>query len=160
MEKRPKDGEMTFNPIHNFVRERDAYAHLLHYGVCAAGAVPRCFGWFELSASHVATILDCPGIAYTATRLRSDTRPARALVLEFVEDAVRLSAETITMDNAVAVVRGESSQEKFASLAQQNGGMVPLDSKLFREMTAKDREWSATIQFTALGAQFKCAPCK
>ena len=36
-----------------FEIERDAYAHLLHYGACEYGAVPRCYGWIELSAAHV-----------------------------------------------------------------------------------------------------------
>ncbi|KZV81199.1 dolichyl-diphosphooligosaccharide-protein glycotransferase [Exidia glandulosa HHB12029] len=54
----------------------------------------------------------------------------------------------------------ESAADKFASLAAANGGVVKLDSKLFRELTASNREWSASIQLTALGASFKCAPCK
>ncbi|KAH7103917.1 oligosaccharyl transferase subunit OST3/OST6 family [Auriculariales sp. MPI-PUGE-AT-0066] len=54
----------------------------------------------------------------------------------------------------------QTAQEKFQALAAQNGGVVALDSKLFREITSKDREWSVTVQLTALGAAFKCAPCK
>jgi len=56
--------------------------------------------------------------------------------------------------------RAESPRDKFAALAAQNGGVVNLDSKLYRELTARDRDWSATIQLTALGASFKCGPCK
>lgn len=61
---------------------------------------------------------------------------------------------------ALCLAQAEDQAAKFAQLAASNGGVISLDTKLFRELTARDRQWSATIQLTALGAAFKCMPCK
>jgi len=37
---------------------------------------------------------------------------------------------------------------------------LKLDSKAYDLLTSPDRDWSATIQFTALGPSYKCEPCK
>ncbi|KAJ1310297.1 hypothetical protein OPQ81_007037 [Rhizoctonia solani] len=52
------------------------------------------------------------------------------------------------------------TQAKLASLAAKNGGVIKLDSELYDVITSKDREWSAVVQLTAMGDQFKCAPCR
>lgn len=52
------------------------------------------------------------------------------------------------------------TQAKLASLAAKNNGVVKLDAALYDAITASDREWSAVVQLTAMGEQFKCAPCK
>ncbi|CAE7206315.1 unnamed protein product [Rhizoctonia solani] len=52
------------------------------------------------------------------------------------------------------------TQAKLASLAAQNGGVVKLDAELYDTITAKDREWSVVVHLTAMGDQFKCAPCR
>lgn len=52
------------------------------------------------------------------------------------------------------------TQQKLASLAAKNGGVIKLDTALYETLTASDREWSAVVQLTAMGDQFKCAPCK
>lgn len=53
-----------------------------------------------------------------------------------------------------------SPQAHFAQLAAKNNGVVTLDAVLFDQITAPNREWSATIQLTALGQNMNCAPCR
>jgi len=53
-----------------------------------------------------------------------------------------------------------SAEDRFISQAKANKGLVVLDSKAFEQLTAPDRTWSATIQLTALGSNYRCAPCK
>lgn len=48
--------------------------------------------------------------------------------------------------------------QQLIDLAAKNDGVVPLDAALFEKITASDREWSASVQFTAM--QMKCAPCR
>lgn len=52
------------------------------------------------------------------------------------------------------------NQAKLAALAAKNGGVIKLDSSLYDLITSSDREWSAVVQLTAMGDQFKCEPCK
>ncbi|QRW00286.1 magnesium transporter protein 1 [Ceratobasidium sp. AG-Ba] len=52
------------------------------------------------------------------------------------------------------------THQKLAALAAKNGGVIKLDSALYDTLTASGREWSAVVQLTAMGDQFKCAPCK
>ncbi|KAH9896553.1 hypothetical protein C8Q73DRAFT_415235 [Cubamyces lactineus] len=56
------------DPKLRFEAEREAYAHLEHYGGSAAAVVPRCFGWFELCGSSV--WLPRHDQAYSRARLR------------------------------------------------------------------------------------------
>jgi oligosaccharyltransferase complex subunit gamma len=56
--------------------------------------------------------------------------------------------------------RLEADFKKLTALAAANDGVVKLDSALYDVITAKDREWSVAVQLTALGKEFKCAPCK
>jgi len=60
----------------------------------------------------------------------------------------------------VAALDTDSVHKHFVSLAANNGGAIPLDTDLFDQLTAPDRTWSATVQFTALGKAMKCAPCR
>src|SRR5258706_5146265 len=60
----------------------------------------------------------------------------------------------------VAALDTEGLHKSFASLAANNGGIIPLDDDLFNKLTAADRTWSATVQLTALGKTMKCAPCR
>ena len=46
-----------------------------------------------------------------------------------------------------------SVQEEFVAQAAANNGHLKLDSDSFDLLTAPDREWSATIQLTALGVR-------
>lgn len=38
--------------------------------------------------------------------------------------------------------------------------MIKLDPSLYELITGPDREWNAVVQLTAMGDQFKCAPCR
>jgi len=50
---------------------------------------------------------------------------------------------------------------KFSALAASSpGGVIKLDSQSFDAITAAHRDWSVVVQLTAMGTEFKCAPCK
>ncbi|KZT24987.1 hypothetical protein NEOLEDRAFT_1178750 [Neolentinus lepideus HHB14362 ss-1] len=71
-----------------FTREKQAYESLLHYGVCSAGFAPICHGWFKLR------IPDEPAWLKSYA---SDPKPAFALLIEFIPDAVQLDSRNITV---------------------------------------------------------------
>ncbi|KAL1939310.1 hypothetical protein VTO73DRAFT_10113 [Trametes versicolor] len=101
-----------------FEIEKSAYAHLVHYGVCDAGAVPVCYGWMEMSEGHIAqanTLIAATmkDFSFTGWRYRPpfidpifvDGSPAAALVLEYIPDAEVLQARNITYELAASAMR-------------------------------------------------------
>ena len=107
------------DPKLRFNAEREAYAHLEHHGGSAAGAVPRCFGWFELSSDHVYGAIDM--IRRTRERgfakgkdpvwvfpIFDDGTPAAALILEYISNAETLSMDNITLGRADLTMRSLS----------------------------------------------------
>lgn len=95
-----------------FGREREAYAHLLHYGACAAGVVPSCFGWLESLPStlvdRTTALLSSPsnsvGIDVPSTSTRGWV-PTKALLFEYIPLAKRISADTIYLDVAHQLIQ-------------------------------------------------------
>ncbi|KAJ8497057.1 hypothetical protein ONZ51_g751 [Trametes cubensis] len=84
-----------------FMTERDAYSHLAHHGACAAGAVPQCYGWIELSRAHVDSANAAIRQAYAGEPppwlvfpVFEDGSPSAAIVLEYLPES-----EAITLDN-------------------------------------------------------------
>jgi len=60
-----------------------------------------------------------------------------------------------------SLATAQSTREQFASLAASHGGVIKLNSQTFDAITASDRDWSVSIQVTALaGQQVACEPCK
>lgn len=53
-----------------------------------------------------------------------------------------------------------SRVDKFTALARKNGGVVQLNSALYDELTEAPRDFSVSVLLTAMGAQYKCAPCQ
>lgn len=51
-------------------------------------------------------------------------------------------------------------QEQLAGLAAAGGGIIRLDDKTYEMLTAPQRNWSATILFTAMDKRRRCGPCK
>ncbi|KDQ54714.1 hypothetical protein JAAARDRAFT_101955, partial [Jaapia argillacea MUCL 33604] len=74
-----------------FHNEKRAYEHLLHFGVCADGFVPYCYGWFTLPVSK-----ETPWLHPFA----SDNVPPNAILLEYFERAVKLDVTNVTVDIA------------------------------------------------------------
>lgn len=54
----------------------------------------------------------------------------------------------------------KDTQDDLVRLAKASNGIIKLDERTYDLLTASDREWSATIVFTALDARRKCGPCK
>lgn len=110
-DRRKRDGiprtELTpgSNPAERFRAERDAYAHLLARGVCAAGIVPMCLGWVKLSPEDVAHISKIPNLSKNARLLATDRVLPMGILLEYLPDAIRLSTKNITMDIAETALR-------------------------------------------------------
>lgn len=95
------------DPNELFTCEKEAYAHLLHYGVCTQGAVPNCYGWAELSADHVAAIVSLPfdnsNFDPDEFDLQEDLKVGvaiKAIVLEYFPDAENLSIHNVTREIA------------------------------------------------------------
>ncbi|ETW85897.1 hypothetical protein HETIRDRAFT_432477 [Heterobasidion irregulare TC 32-1] len=54
----------------------------------------------------------------------------------------------------------QQTHERLVKLAAENNGVIKLDTELFNLLTAPSRDWSSSIQFTALDKRRRCAPCK
>lgn len=61
---------------------------------------------------------------------------------------------------ALPLAFANPTTEKLAELAAKNGGVIKLDPALYDVITSPDREWNAVVHLTAMGDQFKCAPCR
>ncbi|GJE84688.1 hypothetical protein PsYK624_007640 [Phanerochaete sordida] len=94
------------DPRDLFNAEAQAYAHLLHYGVCAKGVVPMCYGWARLSDAHIETIMDMPDASFRALDLQFHNGDLpRAIMLEFFPDADIMSIKNVTMSIAEKAFR-------------------------------------------------------
>ncbi|KIP04408.1 hypothetical protein PHLGIDRAFT_120719 [Phlebiopsis gigantea 11061_1 CR5-6] len=92
--------------VDRFEQEKQAYAHLLHYGACAKGVVPHCYGWLELTSEHRQKISAVPGGEGIIIALPRIEGPVRAILLEYFSEAVRLSYENLTEKLAEQAMRG------------------------------------------------------
>lgn len=93
-----------------FRREKDAYAHLIHYGVCESGSVPRCYGWLELSRSSCDNLYDFSLATkdqddFLRISLKKNRRRPKALLLEYLSPVERLSVQNITPTIADTALR-------------------------------------------------------
>lgn len=93
------------HPFRLFEREKKAYAHLVHYGACDKGIVPKCYGWLELSNDDVENILSLPGISESLQSLKRDEGLPKALLLEYLPNATRISVDNISLELADAALR-------------------------------------------------------
>lgn len=92
--------------LERFEQEKEAYAHLKHYGICDQGVVPQCYGWTVLSADHLRSISQVPDITDEARDLYRYDRPVRGIVLEYFPEAERLSQQNVTEKIADNAMRG------------------------------------------------------
>ena len=61
----------------------------------------------------------------------------------------------------LCILAAESPVEQFVALANSSpDGVIRLNEQLFDLLSAPKRNWSAVIQFTALGKNMRCTPCK
>ncbi|GJE94528.1 hypothetical protein PsYK624_106980 [Phanerochaete sordida] len=109
--RKPFEDDDPIDPIALFDREKEAYAHLLHAGVCAAGHVPHCYGWVELSPAHVNAIARiAPDLKYGGEineqkleDLRGKVEQGRlpkGILLEYFPDAQMMSSKNVIYDHA------------------------------------------------------------
>ncbi|KAJ8589594.1 hypothetical protein M405DRAFT_852110 [Rhizopogon salebrosus TDB-379] len=54
----------------------------------------------------------------------------------------------------------QSAHEQLVELAAAGNGLIKLNEKTFDLLTSPKRDWSASVHFTALSPQRRCAPCK
>ncbi|KAI0635429.1 hypothetical protein C8Q77DRAFT_1053976 [Trametes polyzona] len=103
-----------------YFAEVSAYAHLLQYGACEAGVVPRCYGWLYLSAQQITVANGAIAEAYMQTKTSASlTREAptfvapifndggrtTGIVLEYISNAQALSLQNISPSRAELVLR-------------------------------------------------------
>ncbi|KAJ3552279.1 hypothetical protein NM688_g4232 [Phlebia brevispora] len=106
------DRDMPSIAMVRFRREKEAYAHLLHYGACQKRVVPMCYGWAELPSSLVEELSERFGDVDGAEQVSQDiaclkdlSRPPKAIMLEYIEDAVNLSLSNVSTKIAETVLR-------------------------------------------------------
>ena len=83
-----------------------AYAHLVHYGACAKGVAPLCFGWLEVPDVLLAKIPGLFKLRSSATPMAPDTPTFKALLLEHIPNAEKLSISNMTLDVTHQLLRG------------------------------------------------------
>lgn len=91
------------HPFIRFEHERNAYAHLLHYGACAKGAVPQCHGWIDLTQDDVDSMKLVSTISekhLAALNASAGRNPPKALVLEYFSCAKQISIDNVTPELA------------------------------------------------------------
>ncbi|KIM65292.1 hypothetical protein SCLCIDRAFT_539085 [Scleroderma citrinum Foug A] len=54
----------------------------------------------------------------------------------------------------------KSPHDQLVELAAAGDGIIRLNERTFDLLTSPNRDWSASIQLTALNPQRRCAPCK
>ncbi|KAF8511341.1 hypothetical protein BU17DRAFT_69677 [Hysterangium stoloniferum] len=87
--------------LDGFIREFVAYSNLTHFGLCDEGLVPHCYGWYDFASDDPVVLSERhPYVPF----IWEDEVAPRALLLEYLEDAVPLSAENYTPQMAPAVV--------------------------------------------------------
>lgn len=60
----------------------------------------------------------------------------------------------------LCLAANNSPHDELVQLAAAGNGVIRLDERVFDLLTSPKRTWSASIQFTALNPQRRCAPCK
>ncbi|EIM90055.1 oligosaccharyl transferase subunit OST3/OST6 family [Stereum hirsutum FP-91666 SS1] len=54
----------------------------------------------------------------------------------------------------------QSPHDTLVKLAAANNGVIRLNAEVFDLLTTPTRDWTSSIQFTALDKKRRCAPCK
>jgi oligosaccharyltransferase complex subunit gamma len=54
----------------------------------------------------------------------------------------------------------DSTHTKLVNLAAENNGVINLDAKTFDLLISPNRNWSASVHFTALDKRRRCGPCR
>ncbi|KIP09831.1 hypothetical protein PHLGIDRAFT_295041 [Phlebiopsis gigantea 11061_1 CR5-6] len=98
--------DSLLDPRELFAHETDAYAHLVHYGACDKGVVPKCYGWVELAPYHLQAIFALPDISENAWDLQVGDKPPRGIVLEYFPDVDVMSIENVSHTLAGEALRG------------------------------------------------------
>ncbi|KAL1744048.1 hypothetical protein HDZ31DRAFT_64460 [Schizophyllum fasciatum] len=61
---------------------------------------------------------------------------------------------------AKAAPPAAAAHEQLAALAAAGDGIIRLDDKTYDLLTAPQRNWSATVLFTAMDKRRRCGPCR
>jgi oligosaccharyltransferase complex subunit gamma len=61
---------------------------------------------------------------------------------------------------AIVLAAQDSPRQQLVKLAARNNGLINLDSETLDLLISPERDWSASIHFTALEKKRKCGPCK
>ncbi|EKM52945.1 uncharacterized protein PHACADRAFT_30068 [Phanerochaete carnosa HHB-10118-sp] len=88
-----------------FRRECEAYAHLLHFGICKRRIVPNCYGRTTLSPGHIGKLVALPAASDTVCALPNEELPPKGILIEYFANAERLSHQNITPEVAQAALR-------------------------------------------------------
>ncbi|GJE84566.1 hypothetical protein PsYK624_006420 [Phanerochaete sordida] len=147
--RRPDSGRPV-DPMRPFMREKEAYAHLQHGGVCEKGYVPQCYGWVELTQAHVEAIARAvPGLVYGDGQDLDDLLDKayeglfpKGILIEYFPDAQVLSTRNVTRElaekavpslyaiHAAYVLHGDVQQHNILLLPDGRVIWIDFDSSM------------------------------
>lgn len=58
------------------------------------------------------------------------------------------------------VLAADSPHQTLVKAAAANNGLIKLNPDLFDVITGPNRNWTASVHFTALDKRRRCAPCR
>ncbi|CAL1697074.1 unnamed protein product [Somion occarium] len=120
------DDDETESTMDQFLAERDAYAHLIHYGACDAGVVPRCYGWLRLSKEVTDFVAGHSSYRCWGPFIR---RQPLGILLEYFPDTSCVSFNNITFALAQtamkAMCRIHQAYVLHGDLASRNCLLLP-----------------------------------
>lgn len=75
-------------------------------------------------------------------------------------DTMLLRSLAVALVSAAFAVAQDAQAQLVNLAAASSNGVITLDAKTFDLLTSPKRNWSASVQFTAMDPRRKCTPCK
>jgi oligosaccharyltransferase complex subunit gamma len=66
----------------------------------------------------------------------------------------------LSLPFCLANSQGDAVHQQLVALATTGNGVIKLDPKSFELLTSSKRNWSVSVQLTALDKRRRCIPCK
>lgn len=100
-------------------------------------------------------------LSVTVTRSRDNLHVHRGKMV-FLKQLAPFALLSTFFAGVSAATKGDLGQlhASYIKRANAGSGVIKLTAEDFETITAADREWSVAVQLTAMGNEFKCAPCK
>lgn len=110
----------------------------------------------RIEACHVTLTLHITCLLQSPLTRRASARCARHLAWTMRASGLLAALSACLL----ATVGAQSTQDTLAKLAASNNGVINLDTRTYGLLSSPNRDWSFSVQFTALDKKRRCAPCK